>query len=87
MKDFTKFLDKKNVIALAVSYVIGQAANNFFDGIVKEAIFPYIPDKFEQYKIDKVKIGKIIKLLITFVITLIIAYYITRFSQNYLGFT
>lgn len=87
MKDFKKFLDKKNVIALAISYVIGQAANKFFDGLIKEAIFPYIPDKFDNYTIDKVKIGKIIKLLLTFVITLIIAYYITRISQNYLGFT
>lgn len=87
MKDFTKFLDKKNVIALAVSFVIGRSANKFFDGFIQEVIFPYIPDRFDRYRIDKIRVGKILKLLINFIITLLIAYYITRGSQKYLGFT
>ena len=82
MKDFVKFLDKKNVIAVATSFVIGSSAQKFIDGLISELILPFIPEELQD-----TKAGRITKLFITMMLVLYFVYIIIRVSERYIGFT
>jgi len=89
MKEFRDFINKGNVIDLAVALVMGSAFNKIIEQIVKGLIMPtanlFLPGgDWEKWTIGKsVKIGAVIDAIIQFVIISFVIFIILRKFFNY----
>lgn len=83
MKEFREFINKGNVIDLAVALVMGSAFNKIVDSIVKGVILPiagiFLPGSksLESWSIGRIRIGTVLDstfqfIVISFVIFLVL---------------
>lgn len=82
MRSFLEFLDQKDIIAVAVSFLIGSATNRFFQGLIDELVMPLVPGSKKDGKFSR-----IFNLFVSMVFVLISAFFIIMAAERYIGFT
>ena len=88
MKEFRDFINKGNVIDLAVALVMGTAFNKIIDQIVKSVIMPvafaFLPKgNWETWTIWKIKVGAVLDAMLQFVIISFVIFLILKKFFNY----
>jgi large conductance mechanosensitive channel len=88
MREFKDFVNKGNVIDLAVALVMGTAFSKIVDQIVKGAIMPvalsFMPrGEWQNWHIWKIQMGAIIDAIIQFLVVSFVIFLVLKKFFNY----
>jgi large conductance mechanosensitive channel len=88
VKEFKEFINKGNVIDLAVALVMGTAFNKIVDALVKGVILPlafiFLPKgDWEHWQIGRVKIGAVLDASLQFVLIAFVIFIVLKKFFNY----
>ena len=82
MRSFIDFLDQKDIIAVAVSFLIGSATQTFFQGLIDELVMPLVPGSKKDGKFSRN-----FNLFISMMFVLVASFLIIITSERFIGFT
>ena len=86
LENFVMFMDKKDVLLLSVSYVIGAAANDFMTAFVNDVIVNRVFPKPKCEKNEPIQ-RKMLRLFLVLLISLVIGYIVVTTSEKVFKFT
>lgn len=83
IENFVMFMDKKDIILLSTSYVIGAAANDFMVAFVNDVIVNRVFPKPKCEKDETIQ-RKMLRLFLVLIISLFLGYLVVSFSEKVL---
>jgi large conductance mechanosensitive channel len=88
MHEFKEFINKGNVIDLAVALVMGSAFNKIIDSLVKGVILPvafaFLPKgSWENWTIWRIKVGAVLDASLQFVLIAFVIFIVLKKFFNY----
>jgi large conductance mechanosensitive channel len=88
LKEFKEFINRGNVMDLAIGVVIGTAFQKIVTSLVNDIIFPAIAPAmnvgdFGAWKIDGIMIGNFIKSLVDFLIIAFVIFLVVKVINRF----